>query len=182
MIDTVIRKINSGLEEVFKYPGVKFYGMTQSLKKQDEEGNISVYPAVVDDEGEGDWVGVDDTAPMIIYHKNLNVSLKTVLGYGEENNPVSLYGNQMIVFFDRSKINIPADEIHLFVMARTSERFKMRDFKSVRIIFQSVNLNSQLIYQAEYQTSEPLAPQFAMVAINYQVESIFIKNCFPVCP
>lgn len=182
MIETVINKINSGLAEIFKYPGIKIYGLTQSMKQQDIDGTITVFPAVVDEDGEGIWVGVDDVAPMIIYHKSLNVAIKKTVSYGDESDTVSLFGNQMIVFFDRSKINLNLDEIHLFVVNKTPERLKMQDFRSIRIFFQSVNLNSQSVFQGEYQNTDILPPEFAMVAINYQVESIFSKNCFPVCP
>lgn len=183
MIETVISIVNRELSDLFsKYPGVKIYGLTQPMTRK-KGTETSVIPALVDMMGEGKWVGVDDTAPLIVYHKTLSqmaVIQKPASGYGDGTESINLYNNGLIVFFDRSKIKLTADEVQRYIQVRIPERIKLENFKSIRILFQGINMNGQQVYQIEYP-GKVIDPKNSMLQISYQVEARFSKNCFADC-
>lgn len=191
MIETVIGMINRELADTFgKFPGVKIYGLVQPMTRKttgkDGKAATEIIPTVVDQNGEGIYTGVDDTAPMRIYHKNLTlpIALRPQSGpvYGDERGEIqNLYNNALIIYFDRSKINLTADEVQIYIQAAVPWKVAIKPFKSISILFQSVNLNSQAVYQSEYQNGRVIDPKASMVQMNYQVEVIFSKRCFPVC-
>ncbi len=183
MIETVISILNRELADLFgKFPGVKIYGLTQPMTRK--QGTVTtVIPALVDAEGEGKWVGVDDTAPLIIYHKTLSplsVVQRPNSGYGDSTESVNLYNIALIAFFDRSKIKLTADEVQRFIQVRIPERIKLENFKSIRLLFQGINMNGQQVYQTEYP-GQLIKPQNSMLQISYQVEARFSKACFADC-
>ena len=188
MIEDVIGIINRQLSDTFgKYPGVKIYGLTQSLTTRSKDGKTALLPVVVNTDGEGTYVGVDDTAPMRIYHKNLslNISLQPTSGsvFGDERGETkNLYNNALLVFFDRSRIPLTADQVQIYIQSATPQNVTHKPFRSINVLFQSVNLNSQQVYQAEYQNGQVIDPGWSLMQINYQVEALFSKRCFPVCP
>lgn len=183
MVDQVIAGINSRLSEFFKkFPGVKVYGMTQPMIKTQKIGKNTVFPAVVDQEGEGKWVGVDDTAPLIMYHRTTGpMSVRYFEGYGDLQDTVNTYNNALIVSYDRSKIKLTTDEIQQYIQVSFPTMAKNANFKSIRINISSVILNSQQVYQSEYQNGKTVDPKISMVQINYQIETRFSSACFAQC-
>lgn len=186
MVDEVIKIINRELQNVFgKYPGVKVFGMTQQLIRQ-VGTEVEIIPAVVNMEGEGKWAGVDDTAPLIMYHKTLSPMIVGVArsGYGDAEDVMNRYSHALIVYFDRSRIGLSADEVQRFVQVNMPVlmRAEKLNFKSIRINVLSVSIDGQQIYQAEYKNEKNLDPGKSMVQINYQIESRFSKACFATCP
>lgn len=181
MINPIINKINEQLSKVFEG---KIYGLAQSVIRI--IGNeAEIIPALVDYEGEGKYVGLDDTYPVIIYHK-LN-SLKTenakYKGYGDDNaDQVNTYDNSLIVYYDRKKLKKLPDEMYLKIQISVQENLKIDPFKTVSIKFNNVILNSAQVFANEYRgTAYKLAPEKNLIAINYTVESTFKKGCFDKC-
>lgn len=183
-MDEVIKIINRELVDLFKYPGVKIYGLAQSMVKETGDGT-EIIPALVDREGEGKWVGVDDTAPLIAYHKVTGPMTSTRKpGYGDSDEIANLYSQALIVYFDRSRINLSPDQVQRFIQVRMPIliRSEKANFKSIRINVASVITNSQQVYQGEYQNGTFIDPGKSMLQINYQIESRFSKACLPNCP
>lgn len=183
MVDQVINGINGVLTDLFKkFPGVKVYGMSQQMIKTQKIGKNTVYPAVVDKNGEGKWVGVDDTAPLTIYHKTVSpVTVRTIEGYGDLQETINTYNNGLIVIFDRSKICLTTDEVQQLIQVNFPTLARNANFKSIRINIVSVILNSQQVFQSEYQNAKTIDPKTSMVQINYQIESRFSSACFARC-
>lgn len=183
MVEDIIRTINRELVDLFKsYPGVKVYGMSQTMTRKAKKGKDVTIPAVVDKDGEGKWVGVDDTAPMIIYHKTLSpMTSRAVEGYGDLQDITNTYNNGIIVSFDRSKICLTADEVQTHIQARMPGLHMREGFKSIKINVLSVILNSQQVYDTEYKNGEGIDPKYSMLQISYQIESRFSKACFAKC-
>lgn len=183
MISVVIQGINEELTKLFDK--AKIYGLANSVirvKGTEQE----LLPGVIDHNGEVEYVGVDDTHHMVMYHKANSISsaLSTVQrGFGDGGaDQVNTYANSLIVFLDRKKVKKIPDEIYLYLQSVFPESLNIKPFKTVNIRFTNVILNSLQVYSAEYQgTPYKLPPEKNLFAINYTVESIFKKGCFDKC-
>ena len=167
------------------FTGSQLYGLAKSMVR--ETGTVrELLPALVDKEGEGRYVGIDDVAPVIIYHKSnsITVSEKPNSGMGNSRAlQIYTYNNTMIVFMDRKKINLLPDEFILLLQANISDGLKVPDYKTVLIRFQNIILNTQQVFVSEYQnTTYKIKPNMNLFAINYQIETTFEVKCFAKCP
>lgn len=170
---------------VNSFTGGKIYGLAQSMTR--EAGGVKeLLPALVDKEGEGKYVGVDDNSPVIIYHKSNSVTAaeKQNSGVGDLRAwQVYTYSNTMIVFLDRKKTNLLPDEFILFLQANIADGLKVQNYKTVIMRFQNIILNTQQVFASEYQNTQyKVNPGMSLFAINYQIESTFDTRCFDKCP
>lgn len=170
---------------VTSFAGAKIYGIAQAIIGKGDTGD-ELIPCLVDKDGEGKYVGVDDTAPITIYHKSnsISVSDKQNSGTGDSRaDKVYLYANTMIVFLDRKKTLLMPDELVLLIQANLADAIKIPNYKSVNVRIQNIILNTQQVFASEYQnTPYKIPPRFSLFAINYQIESTFDKKCFAKCP
>ena len=185
MIKEVTAQINEALKTLFdKYPGKKIYGITQPMERT-QGTETEIIPCEIDSNGEGTYVGIDDTAPLIVYHKLGNAVASTPppvrSGYGDGEYSVNTFSGAMIVYFDRKVVTLMPDELFFYIQGALPTQIKLSPFKNIRILFQNVILNSQAVYQSEYQNGQTLDPGKSMIAINYQIESTFSKDCFATC-
>lgn len=181
-----IQKINDGLSEMAsKFTGSRVFGLAQSIIRQSGD-NTQLLPTIVDLSGEGTYIGVDDAAPLTIYHKSnsIAVSEKQGSGYGDNrSNKTYTYSNALVVFMDRKALGMLPDELILFIQANLPDSLKIGNYKSVNVRMQNIILNSQQVFASEYQNVDyRIPPRFSLFAINYQIESVFDKNCFATCP
>ena len=181
-----ISTINEQLRPIAdKFAGSRVFGLAQSIIR-DVSGGQELIPALVDKEGESKYIGIDDAAPLTIYHKanSIGVTDKSNSGYGDaRSHKVDTYFNSMIVFMDRKATNLLPDELLLFIQANLPDEIKITNYKSVNIRIQNIILNSQQVLASEYQNTEyKIPPRFSLFAINYQIESVFDKGCFATCP
>ena len=181
-----ISAINDRLSQVAsKYTGSRVFGLAQSISRPVSEG-LQTMPAIVSQDGEEKYVGLDDSAPLTIYHRanSISVSDKTNSGYGDARSfKVYLYSNVMIVFMDRAITRMLPDEFILFMEANIQDQLLIENYRSVIVRIQNIILNSAQVFNSEYQNvSFRMSPRFSLFAINYQIESVFDKNCFATCP
>lgn len=184
-VSTFIKQINEKLEPLFeKWTGSVLHGYTQSMIRK--KGNeVELLPAVVDKNGEGKYVGPDDTNPVSLYHKlnNLNSTVRNN-GVGDSLGDIlNTYQNSMVVFLDRKKTNLLPDELLLYIQANFPERLKIAPYKNITIKFTGVILNSRAVFEREFQgTAFKLPNEKTLFEINYTIESLFSKECFNKCP
>lgn len=181
-----ISTINDQLRPITeKFTGSRVFGLAQSMIRE-TSGGLELIPALVDKEGEGKYIGIDDTAPITIYHKSNSITVtdKPNSGVGDSRaHKVDTYSNSMIVFMDRKATCLLPDEFLLFIQANLPDEIKIQNYKSVNIRLQNIILNSQQVLASEYQNTEyKIPPRFSLFAINYQIESVFDKSCFATCP
>lgn len=187
MIDLVIWGINQHIKKIFeKYPDTKIYGLTQPvIRVQGTEKDL--LPCTVDKNGEGTYVGIDDEAPFILYHKNISVITRLVSGssIGDEAFDISdTFNNQLIIYLDRKKVNPMPDDLVFYIQSNFPNKAEIPDsgIKQIRILFQGVLLNSAQVYDQEYGPgAKGLDPSKSMLAINYGIEATFKRNCFSDC-
>jgi hypothetical protein len=183
MISSVIEEINKGFKKLFETTaGVKIYGLAHTMLRT-KGSETELIPALVDHSGEGKYIGIDDTAPVIIYHKSNSITstIRPSEGFGRDpGGLVNTYNNTLIVYLNRKRLKLLPDELFLFIQAHFPDTFKMDPF-TVSIRITNVILNSQQVWASEYQRDFTLPPEANLFAVNYTVESSFKKGCFEKC-
>lgn len=167
--------------------GIKVYGLAQSLERV--QGNTTeTIPAIVDKSGEATYVGLDDTHPAILYHKNTGITFTrgtgNRAGFGDARGyVVATYAMSMILYLDHKRTNLLPDEAALYIQANFADEIKMDPYKQITPNITSVILNSATVLASEYVGSEfKIPPAKSLSQINYTIESVFSKNCFEKCP
>lgn len=167
------------------FTGARLNRLAQSIVRG-RGANIELLPALVDMDGEGTYIGMDDTSPITIYHKANSITMteKPNSGYGNSKAlKINTYANSMIVFLDRKATKMMPDELILLLQANLADEIKLKPYQTIQFRFQNIILNSQQVFASEYQNTEyKIPPQFSLLAINYQIESTFDKSCFATCP
>lgn len=159
---------------------MRTYGIAQSVRRGDQN-----MPAIVSDNGEGWYIGIDDIVPMQLYHKAGSLSVSIVgQGRGDDIGDYrNLYNNVMVVFMDQKKLEMSADDVFLHLQAHFPESLDIKPFHQVNLRITSVILITQAVFAQEYTNQDfSLKPEHNMFAVNYTIEAIFNKNCFEACP
>lgn len=184
LLRSLIDELNKSFTGII--PGLKTYGLAQSIVRT-VGTEQELLPGVAGKDGEIKYVGIDDTAPIIIYHRNSGITTTRVTnrqGYGDGlSNLVNTYQMAMIVFIDHKKTKLYPEELFLFLQSNIPDAVKSEPYKNISIRTTNVILNSQLIFSAEYAgTAFKLPVEKSLFQINYTIESTFDKNCFAKCP
>lgn len=178
-LNSFISAINEKLSSLI--PGIKVYGITQSVQRGSE-----TIPATVNKDGECRYVGLDDTYPAIIYHKNTAITTvrSARQGRGDEySDLINTYSLSMIVYLDHKRSCLLPDEMFLFLQANFPDAIKEDPFSLIRVNITSVILNSAQVLKTEYEGIElKIPPEKSLFQVNYNIETTFRKKCFEKCP
>lgn len=178
-LSKLIQEVNEPLIECL--PDGVVYGLAQSMVRK-VGTELETLPAVVNHDGEGKYVGVDDDFGVIVYHKSLSIVCREVKGHGDFNDIVNTYTNCMIVYLDRKRLSIRADQLLLLIQAVFPSTIKLPPYKTVAIKFASVIMDDIAVFASEYKgTSFSLPAEKNIFQINYGIEATFSKNCFKDC-
>lgn len=173
-----IRDIISSLNETIELPkGSAVYGVAELVPRDDQ-----TLPEI-----DGKFVGIDDTHPVIIYHRLLSVSTRIPqkTGYGREAGYVSnTYSIAMVVFLQHERAKLYPDQLLLFIQSNMPDRMKAEPYNDIVITFTGASLDSQTNWTQEYRsgTDYRLKSDQFLFKINYNIETTFLKGCFKECP
>ena len=155
--------------------GAKKYGLAQTLVREKDR-----LPALVKMDGSTEYVGIDDKNKVSWYHKVNSLTKRQIPAQGYGRKPAgkaSVFAMSMIVFINRKRINKYADEVVEIIEDKTPDIIN----QSIRITYNSVNLNDLQVYSQEYLASTyRLAPEHSLFQINYTVE-VSSRGCFNTC-
>jgi hypothetical protein len=175
MLHSIIDFINTQFSDLVT--GSKVYGIAKTALKDEK-----LLPYLVE---EGKYVGVDDTYPMMVYHKEQSLSSANVArsGYGDNLSDLSnTYGMSLIVFFDEKKTGVKADELYTLIQARITGILKLEGYKSIRVGVSNAILNDGQVWRQEYGDAPfKLFASQRLIQIGYSVVMTLDKNCFPKC-
>lgn len=172
-IKEIVSWINGRLATLV--PGSKFFGIAKTALKDDK-----ILPI------EGDkYIGLDDTFPMMVYHKELGLTSgeTTGSGYGDNiKNIINSHSMAMIIYYNSAKTRVGADQLYMIMQKRVSGVLKSPGIKYARIIFNSAILEDARIYVQEYGAGPVrLKPAQRLIQVNYTVQIVFDKNCVAAC-
>lgn len=155
-------------------PGLKSWGIGKTATK---DGNLVPY---VDEK----YIGLDDTYPAQMYHKQLTISSVTIpqSGYGDNDQDLqNTYGMAAILYFNENKCGHSADHLYTFIQSTITGRLKTEGIKSIRVNVQSAILNDAQVWAQEYgQTPYKLSGPQRLIQVNYTIVMVFDKNCITI--
>lgn len=179
-LNNFIPRINDELQRLF--PKGKIHGVAQSIVRT-RGTEVEQLPGIVSKTGEIGYVGIDDRFETIIYHKLSQITTRdstVIRSVGDARAAsVNTFSLTMYVFIDETKTCIPADEVYLKILTGISESFMIEPYRSVLLRINSVILNTEQIFAAEYKgTAFKLPATAVLFSISYTIEATFLKGCF----
>lgn len=155
--------------------GMQTYGVAKSAASGDY-----ISPYLPEDEK---YIGIDDTYPAQVYHKEQSVSSATVAGSGfgdDERNLQNTYTMAMIVYFNEKKCGVTADQLYAFIQAKITGLLKAEGYRSVRVNVSNAILNDAQVWSQEYGSPYKLSGPQRLIQINYNVVIVIDKKCIKI--
>lgn len=159
--------------------GAGIHGVGQSVLRDDDK-----LPAVIKQNGEAEYVGIDDKYRIRLYHKLNSVIIKrSASGYGGSAGAiVNSYSLSLVVFLNRRKANMFSDELMTMIQSQVPDFIKLKPYDQVSVSFNSAILNDLQVYNQEYSTKKyRLGPEHNLFQLNYTAEATFTKGCLNTC-
>jgi hypothetical protein len=154
-------------------PGVKSFGIGKTASKDDKQMPYA----------DDTYIGIDDTYPSIIYHKELSVASAILPGgFGESvGNLQNTFQMAMIVYFNETKCGLSADKLYMFIQSAITGVLKAEDYKQVRVGVSSAVLNDVQVWRQEYGNAPyKLADAQRLIQINYSIVTVFDNKCITI--
>lgn len=187
-IELVVNHLKTGALKDTRFQSGRFEAIAVPVTYVDEGKQITI-PAVMDSNYEAQAISVDDTYPIIIYHK---VNGKT---YAPDTNN---YGNgmsamvervdvSMVVYGKYAKLKLTLEQLEALIIAGFPSEINkslLAAYKLDKLTIQPISseLNPASVFQREYQGVDWfLAPEDILFSIRYTIESRFRKGCFTIC-
>ncbi len=187
--------INNHLEDnAFNYQQFKS-GLIENIAKPcvvaDGDG-FKIFPAVITVGGTEKYLGLDDTYPLIVYHKILNKSYTIQSannqygsGYSRMIENTNAY---MVVYAKQSKVGLTAEQLEALIIVNFPDKIlasslsSLNGVETMTVNLTGSDLDAQTVFNAEYQNvSYPLGLEDILIRINYQIEVAYNKSCLNVC-
>lgn len=193
-IKQIVNAINIAIEAKLddpRFQGSEYHGIAVSAIQTDDEGKTRLMPLVTDHYDNERWVGIDDTLPLRIYHKNNGI------GYSDE--PGKSYGDggstskkevtqmSMIVYGNRMMLKLTPEELEGAVVSGLPSALGDATISQLKIKSCVIRPTSSVIdpitnFLTEYRTDKyELPPNALFIRINYNIESSYKNACFNIC-
>lgn len=153
-------------------PG-QYYGIAKSALKDDK-----VVPYA-----DEKYIGIDDTYPAQMYHRELAIASTTMPGgFGDRGEYLqSTFTMAMVLYFDEKKTGYIASELYAFIQASLTSILKINGYRSVRVNVTSAILNDGSVWRQEYgETPLRLFDTQRLIQINYSIIAVVDKNCIEI--
>lgn len=195
-LDKTIALLNDSLVQnalCFTTPGkVAAYGICETmLKEVNGDGTSSQvrYPAMVDDDGEGQMVEVDDIYDVILYHRVDSITNGiSRTGFGDSpGDPVETANCVLTLFFFRKKVKKTAQQLEAAVKDKFPDTwFVVNDdngspVQSSQFIVGNSSFNKLSILEKEYPQVILNYPDLSLFQMNYRIESTWKRGCLSLC-
>lgn len=134
-------------------------------------------------DGEYKYVGIDDTFPVIVYHKHIQSGFSDT----DVNERTETNRMQMVVFGRLDFLRLTNEVLgSLFVAAFPSEirksAYNYLGVSSLQPALSNANSDTAAIIAREYPGFDyQLGPEHGMLLFDYTLESNYNRNCFKAC-
>ncbi|HQU40709.1 MAG TPA: hypothetical protein PLI89_12640 [Chitinophagales bacterium] len=166
-----------------RFEGSSFHGLVNYVER---EG--LVVPVLTDNYDVNQYVGVDDTQPIIIYHAAGNIAYADVpaRSFGDEIVKRETDSMRAIVYANRAKVRMTPEEVEAAIISSFPiiSKADRIEYKLKTVIFRPVssNLNPRSVWAQEYPGQDfALPPNGILISINYAIESTYNISCFSLC-
>jgi len=196
-IDQITQLINTSIQtnvlNTSRYQGGKYYNVVELIKTKDaDKGTEIFYPVVIDNEGEGTSVIVNDNYPIQIYHRILSLNYEQPApldNFGDENQMIKETASMtMVIISDRHVIQVMGEDLLALIAVNLPGKIAQINLSTLGLY--SVNIfaqgeaiiESEIVYNREYNIGEYLLkPNSIMYSLAYTIITAFDKKCFPSC-
>lgn len=184
----IVTWINQGILAALKdkrFAGAQLHGITTLLAKENESGTPAYAPCLIDNEGEGTWVGVDDAAPLQLYHRHNGCLFRTEVKeqFGTLAVRTEISAMSLFVVAQRKQVRLAPEDLKSVIAdgfpyeITQALRAQLKIYKG-NITLLSADLNAQNVYQKEYRAANTiLDPQVNMFELKYQIECTYSREC-----
>jgi hypothetical protein len=181
-----ISEINKSFANLLQaFPGSVAYGLAETVIRGAED-TPQFIPGEILPDGEVRYIGLDDIAPLSLYHKASTelIADKAGSGYGDSAlYKLYTYNNIIVINFDTSITKQTPDQMLLLIEANLPQSMKVPSYKTATISTTGAILNTQQIFVQEYRGNTNRLPYTRkLMSISYKVEALFDKNCLNKCP
>jgi len=195
----IVSYINTNLSEngglaSSVFAGKQLYGISTLLPIQPLEGTEYSIPGFLNDQGDAVYVGVDDSYPVIIYHRIISssYSISDVGGFGDREAMTQEESEGRLVVFGRRDVIKKTDEelADIVVMSIPDvlppsfiSRYNSLGLSFASVATTDVNKDREQAFTEEYGniTPLPLKPEHIFFAVSYQITTLFNKACYAAC-
>lgn len=185
MIEQIINIINDGLTGIHK--DQKVYGISQKIHRANNDAGIDYLPCIVDMDGEGAYIGIDDIQSMHSYHRinnaNLTYSSRTP-GYGDGRDSDDSFACSLIVAWDTRKVRLHNVDMAFLIKSRLPQMIGGIDGINT-IVINPVGFifNTKQVFDSEYSFDKNyLLPFFIqLIQLNYIVQFKYDQRCIDKC-
>jgi len=160
----------------------RFEGLAYSAIATDKDGKVSMSPFVFNEAKEPISVSIDDTYPIICYHKlvgNTYTRSRT-----DEKNYTCVSNMELIVYAKQNRIKADMETLETAIVMNFPSNILNENLKvsQINIILQSTNINAMDVFNKEYRNIDyMLGENDILFSVKYSIESQFRKGCFTIC-
>lgn len=177
-----------------RFKSGRYEAIAYEAVRQVSEGKFEFFPVVMDENYEAHEVTVDDTYPIVLYHKVLakNYSLtptnNTRGGFGDKNNyQTETTLVKMVVYGKWSAIKLTKEQLEALIVTNFPDNISNAivaplKLDNMTVTLQSSNLKPDMVWGEEYRNIPlRLAPEDILFSINYTITTTYRKGCFQIC-
>lgn len=172
-----------------RFASGKFETLAYDVNRTDSEGKIEGFPATMNENYEAQIISVDDTYPIIIYHKSLKPNYEfNDSQFGDRQKLiVETVNMKMVVYGKYSALKLRQEQLEALITTNFPDQIPDRIFRPLKfddmgVMLQSSNINSAAVWNEEYRNIPiALAPEDIYFSINYQLQTNYRKGCFKIC-
>jgi len=191
-LDYITGILNEAVKASFPCENTRILGVAQAVRVEVQSTTqgvqkAKIVPGVYVGNGDVEYSGFDDRYQLCSYHKAINMSSRRVpgSGYGHEQSRIALTHNMsLVICADVDRMGKDAGQIALDIQFKFPDLLKANrlpeGFYSVAFNVTGMTLNAEQVFREEFQNENYfLGPQHALLKVNYAIESVLNKRCFP---
>jgi hypothetical protein len=180
----IIKKVNDSLKtnaiNDIRFADARIEGIARSVGRL-VDNKVEVFPVVLSDSFELNDISIDDTYPLIVYHKLLNNAYQQK---DNDRNYICKTDVKMVVYGKINKLNLTSEQLEA-VIAMNFPTILDKDGTAVDSIFIRLNsseMDGQKVFNEEYSNIDyRLCENDILLSFRYSIETNFRKGCFNIC-
>lgn len=192
-LDKSVQLINQALTEALlsekRFSGGAVFGLAKSTIIRDKDGASRKFPYIVNANGEPESVSIDDTFPIMIYHRRASDSSISAsrASFGDDVQLTVQQPMSMIVFGKGNALRLSDEQMETFItLAMPSEISKSAligtQIDKLTTIPTGTRMDSISVFSEEYQGIEyPLDQMDFLIKINYSIITTLRRECISIC-
>ena len=160
------------------------------LAVRNQGGTLVTMPVELNSRHEAAWVGIDDTYPLVVYHRKLGSQYAAVAKaeYGRGNPKLQETSDMLMVVYGKAqRLQLSASELEAQIVSGFPDNMDPAAVKDLGLTMMLVSLaqstaDSETVFAAEYKNVDfRLAPEDILLSVRYTITTQFNKNCYDFC-